>query len=248
MSSPESDGAADQETADGVVDQESAEGTPEQEPAGAEGQSSEAAADQDAGEAAERRGGTRWGRFALALGGGLGVAGVVVAMTMEGVLAASFAVAGNSFEVTASRLTGTGFTQYGDIASPVEEPDQPVAVATFNSAQLSDMCLSSRLDLPVGEATLVMTAGEDTPVDAGSMTIDIAQMSGDTTFDNIEIGRDASTLDRADGGQGPVGGFGLQADTITITDMQTTSWAISQGTLSLSNLDLRVVPGDQGCF
>ena len=80
------------------------------------------------------------------------------------------------------------------------------------------------------------------------MVIDIEQLQGNAEFGSIEIGRDASTLDKADDAQGPAGGFGLQSDTITVTDMELTSWAVTSGSLRLTGLGLTVKPGNHECF
>ncbi|MET9712807.1 DUF6230 family protein [Nocardiopsis alba] len=205
-------------------------------------------APQDASGTNEGRGGTRWRRFALVAVPGLVAAAVLGGMTTQGLLAASFAVSGDSFKMSADRLSGTGFSQYGDVASSVDGSARPVGLSTVDSAELENLCMSSLWDLPIGEATLVITAGADTPVEGTSMVIDIEQLQGNAEFGSIEIGRDASTLDKADGGQGPAGGFGLQADTITVSEMEMTSWAVSSGSLRLSGLGLAIRPGNHECF
>ncbi|HEX5568004.1 MAG TPA: cholesterol esterase, partial [Streptomyces sp.] len=54
-------------------------------------------------------GGVRWRRFAAVCVPGLAVTGVLAVALAEGALAASFAVSGQQFKVSADRLTGTGF-------------------------------------------------------------------------------------------------------------------------------------------
>lgn len=193
-------------------------------------------------------GGTRWRRFALAVLPGLAAAGILGAATTQGLLAASFAVSGDNFKLSADVLDGTGFTQYGDVATSVDGSGRAVGLSTVDSAELRNMCMSSLWDLPVGEATLVIKAGQNTPVQGSSMVLDIEQLQGNARFSNIEIGRDASTLDKAAGGQGPAGGFGLQSDEIVVNDMELTSWAVTAGSLRLSGLNLAVKPGNHECF
>lgn len=193
-------------------------------------------------------GGTRWAAFGLAAGGGLAMAAVLGGLTMNGVLAASFAVAGDNFQLSVANFEGQGFAKYGDIASPVEEPDVPVALATVDSAVLTDMCMSALLDLPVGEATLLITAGEVEPVTGSSMVLDIEQLQGNASFSDIDIGRDASTLDVSANAAGPAGAFGLQAQEITVENMELTSWAVTAGSLNMHGLGLSVRPGNHECF
>ena len=195
-----------------------------------------------------RGGGTRWRRFALLAIPGFVAAAVLGGATTQGLLAASFAVSGDSFKMSADQLSGTGFTQYGDVANSVDGSARPVGLSTVDSTELKNLCMSSLWDLPIGEATLVIKAGAETPVEGTAMVIDIEQLRGNAEFGAIEIGRDASTLDKAEGGQGPAGGFGLQADTIEVSDMELTSWAVTSGSLRLSGLNLAIRPGDHECF
>ncbi|WP_159942985.1 MULTISPECIES: DUF6230 family protein [unclassified Nocardiopsis] len=205
-------------------------------------------ASQDAPEQLEGGGGTVWRRFALVAVPGFAAAAVLGGMTTQGLLAASFAVSGDSFKMSADQLVGTGFTQYGDDAVSVDGSGRAVGLSTVDTAQLDNLCMSSLWDLSVGQATLVIRAGEAAPVRGDNLVLDIEQLRGNAEFDSIEIGRDASTLDKADGGQGPAGGFGLQADTITVTDMELTTWAVTSGSLNLTGLSLAVRPGDHECF
>ncbi|WP_304453800.1 DUF6230 family protein [Nocardiopsis sp. YSL2] len=192
--------------------------------------------------------GTRWRRFALVAVPGLAAAAVLGGMTTQGLLAASFAVSGDNFKMSADELVGDGFSQYGDVANSVDGSARPIGLSTVNSAELDNLCMSSLWDLPIGEATLVINAGESTPVEGTNLVIDIEQLQGNAEFSAIEIGRDASTLDKAEGGQGPAGGFGLQSDSITVTDMEMTTWAVTSGSLRLSGLSLVVKPGNHECF
>ena len=205
-------------------------------------------ASQSAPEQHEGSGGTRWRKFALVAVPGFVAAAVLGGMTTQGLLAASFAVSGDSFKMSADRLEGQGFTQYGDVADSVDGSSRAVGLSTIDSAELDNLCMSSLWDMPIGEATLVINAGGDSPVEGSDMVIDIEQLQGDAAFSEIEIGRDASTLDKAENGQGPEGGFGLQSDSITVTDKELTSWAVTSGSLRLSGLNLAIMPGNHECF
>ena len=196
----------------------------------------------------QRQGGTQWRRFALVAVPGLVAAAALGGMTTQGLLAASFAVSGDNFKMSADRLSGNGFTQYGDAATSVDGSSRPVGLSSVNTAELTNLCMSSLWDLPIGQATLVIEAGDSAPVEGRNLVLDIEQLQGDAEFGSIEIGRDASTLDKADGGQGPEGGFGLQADSITVSDMELTTWAVTSGSLRLSGLSLAVKPGAHECF
>ncbi|QUX29138.1 cholesterol esterase [Nocardiopsis akebiae] len=194
---------------------------------------------------------TSWKRFALfSIPAGVAVGGILVAMA-QGALAASFTVSGQDFKISAEQLNGEGFVQYGWLDQTVREEAVPVAVAGIREAEIQGLCQSVLTEFPiVGQISLRLTAGDrGTPVVAENLVIDMSQMDGNASFENIEIGRDAGTLD-----QGPEGSrgfndlFGMQSDTIVIEDLEQTARAASAGTFRLSGLSLGISMGDDECF
>jgi uncharacterized protein DUF6230 len=183
-------------------------------------------------------GGVRWKRFAaIMVPAGLGVGGLLFA-TASGALASSFAISGSNFKVTADRIDGTGFVQYGEIIKPAGKGDTPVAVSAMKTAKISNMCQSVKL----GPLTMRLTAGTDAdnPVRAKNLVLDVSELQGNATFSNIEIGVDASS---GSFDQGPVksktpGMFGQQADSVKLTNVRQTAWATTAGTFTLPNLKL----------
>ncbi|MFJ5546521.1 MULTISPECIES: DUF6230 family protein [unclassified Streptomyces] len=191
-----------------------------------------------------------WRRFAVLTVPALAVtAGLAIALA-NGALAASFAVSGQQFKVSADSLTGTGFAQYGGIDTNAREDLLPVAVTAIKKAELHNLCQSVVTTLPViGDISLNLTAGKKTPVQATDLFVDATQLSGDALFHNIEIGRDASTMDKGpDGAQGMQDLFGQQADDVSITHLHQTAWATNAGTFSLSGLSMSVSKGKKECF
>ncbi|OII61588.1 cholesterol esterase [Streptomyces sp. CC53] len=192
----------------------------------------------------------RWKRFAaltvpaVALTGALGVA------LSSGALAASFAVSGQQFKVSADSLTGQGFVQYGSFDTNAREELLPVAVTAIRHAELANLCQSVVTSLPiVGDVSLNLTAGKKTPVVATDLFVDATQLSGSADFTNIEIGRDASTMDKGpDGAQGMQDLFGQQADTVRITDLEQVAWATNAGTFKLAGLNMKITKGKKECF
>ncbi|ADH65506.1 MULTISPECIES: DUF6230 family protein [Nocardiopsis] len=194
---------------------------------------------------------TSWKRFALfSIPAGAAVGGILVAMA-QGALAASFTVSGQDFKISAEELNGEGFVQYGWLDQTVREEAVPVAVAGIREAEIQGLCQSVLTEFPiVGQISLRLTAGDrGTPVVAENLVIDMSQMDGNASFEDIEIGRDAGTLD-----QGPQGSrgfddlFGMQSDTIVIEDLEQTARAASAGTFRLSGLSLGISMGDDECF
>ncbi|ROO89901.1 hypothetical protein EDD29_7611 [Actinocorallia herbida] len=189
-----------------------------------------------------------WKRFGLMMVPAGLVVGAFGFATASGALASSFAISGSNFTVTADELTGEGFVQYGGTVTPAGKSTTPVAVSGIRKATIKNMCQSVSL----GPFALRLTAGDGgTPVTATDLVLDISTLTGDAEFGDMEIGRDASTLDaagdiHADPKEG-AGMFGQQADTVKITDLKQTAWATTAGTFNLPNLNLRFVGSGDVC-
>ena len=192
------------------------------------------------------RGRTRWRPFAIVLGAGIALSTAMVLGVANGAIAASFAVSGSTFKVSADKLDGTGFVQYGGVVQQKNGTQIPVAVSGIKSASLTNLCQS--VTVP-GGISLVIRAGKTTPATATDLLIDMSQLSGDATFNNISIGQDASTLNKGpSGAAGVAGGFGQQADSVTITNLQQVAWSTSAGTFVLNGLDLHISLTGEQCF
>jgi hypothetical protein len=192
---------------------------------------------------------TRWRRFAVVLVPAVAVAGAIVFGMANGAIAASFAVSGSTFKVSANKLEGTGFVQYGGTATDKAGHVHPVAVSGIKSATLTNLCQS--VVVPGTPISLVIRAGRDPdhPAAATDLLIDMTQLSGDATFENISIGQDASTLNKGPANAvGQPGGFGQQADKVTINGLQQVAWSTSAGTFTLNGLDLHVSLSGEQCF
>jgi hypothetical protein len=198
---------------------------------------------------AAEQGRVRWRRFAGMMLASSVVAGALVVMTAQGVLAANFAVSGIPFTVTSSRLEGQGFEQFATLDEMA--PDSPNAgdtggqliliVSAIQTADLADLCQSIEL----GGTFVKITAGTSTRhVTAHTLVVDSDVVTGDATFTKMEIGRDASTLDKvrdADGHPvvGNIGVLGQQADSVVITNLRQNNFATTAGSFQLPNLNLR---------
>lgn len=193
----------------------------------------------------------RWRKFAvLAVPGFAATAALAVALA-QGALAASFAVSGQEFKVSAKTLDGTGFAQYGGLDYNLRDGNKkpfPVAVTAIKNATIHSLCQSVVTKIPiVGTFTLNVAAGEDAnnPVEAKDLVLDVTQLSGDADFKNIEIGRDASTLKTAQGLQDL---FGQQAEEVHIKDAKQIAWATTAARFKLSGLKLSLHKGKSECF
>jgi hypothetical protein len=184
----------------------------------------------------------------------LGVSGALatamVVSTANGLLAASFSISGIPFTVTATELRGTGFEQFATLDTMA--PGSPnegetggqvvVVVSAIDQATLTNLCQS----IDMGGIVLKLTAGSgDRPVTARTLVVDSDLISGDAEFQRIEIGRDASTLDKVPGVTGNIGVFGQQADVVVIRNIRQNNWATTAATFNLPGLRMAFDP--EGC-
>jgi hypothetical protein len=181
----------------------------------------------------------KWRRFAYAAVPAVAIAGTLVGLTAKGAIASSISVSGEQYLVTAKQLNGQGFVQFGGQLTsdqggkPVQEP---VITSGIASATLKSLCQS----VNVGPVTMRLTAGNgSTPVSVSNMIVDASGQTGDLAiFHNITTGQDASTLTKDGTETGALGGFGQQADTVTIDNLVQHTWLTTAGTFKLPGLSL----------
>ncbi|MFF4956247.1 DUF6230 family protein [Streptomyces sp. NPDC001222] len=180
---------------------------------------------------------------ATALAAGLAI------MTAQGALGVQLSISGMPFTVTADSLDGTGFEQFGKLDYMADDSPNAgdtggqvlVVTSVVKNATLAKLCQS----VDLGGTNLYITAGDGKEkVTATDLTTDSTAMSGNAEFHSIEIGNDASTLDKG-GVQGAKGVFGQQADTVHIDNLRQNNYATTAGVFKLPNLHLSF--HDTGC-
>ncbi|MDX6743773.1 DUF6230 family protein [Actinocorallia sp. A-T 12471] len=187
-----------------------------------------------------------WKRFGLMMVPAGLVVGAFGFATASGALASSFVISGSNFKVTADKLEGEGFVQYGRTITPTGKGTVPVAVSGIAKAKITNMCQS----VAVGPFALRLTAGDaGKPVSATNLVLDVEQLAGDAVFSDMQIGVDASTVSAAgkDIHSDTKGAFGQQAATVVITDLDQTAWSTTAGTFTLPNLKLGFGGSDNVC-
>jgi hypothetical protein len=206
------------------------------------------------------RGGTRWKRFAVVMVPSVAATAAIGVALAQGALAASFSVSGQQFKVSADKLVGQGFLQYGaaDTQSVKVKGGKtiPVAVSAFKSAEITNLCQSVVIpNVPlIGDVTMRLTAGNSgTPVQAKNLYIDLDSLNANAQFNNINIGVAAGDSTKGPGMKGgsevaDPGSFAQEADSATLTGVKQTAWATSAGTFTLSGLSMHVSKGDNECF
>jgi hypothetical protein len=192
------------------------------------------------------QGRTRWKRFGIIMIPAVVAVGGIVFGMASGAIAASFTVSGQSFKISADRLDGTGFKQFGGIDKTNSGQQIPVATATIDSATLANLCQSVKVpNLPV--VLRIQAGGGGTPVTAKNLVIGAQSLQGDATFTNIQIGRDAGEVS---GDSTLAGTFAQTADSVTITGLKQVATSTSAGTFDLKGLNLQILTGSaaQECF
>ena len=190
--------------------------------------------------------GTHAGRVVLAAVPVAVVATVVMGGVANGAVPVSFAVSGSQFQISASQLDGTGFSQYAGVTNDTAGKPHQVAIANIASANLADLCQSVVTDTPLGKAGLLITAGGGKPATATDLQIGMTDLKGDSTFNNIRIGVDASTVKTSH--KGTASDFAQDADSLKIVGLQQTAWSTQASVFTLNGMHLQLTDGSKGCF
>ena len=178
---------------------------------------------------------TRRGRVALAAVPAAVAVTVLMGGVASGAVPVSFAVSGQAFQVGASTLEGTGFSQYSGVALDAKKNQIPVAISNIEDAKLYDLCQYVNVAGPVG---LRIDAGNNKPATAHGLQIGMSDLKGDAVFHDINIGIDASVV-RTDS-KGSQGDFAQDAKDVTITDLQQTAYSTTAGTFNLKGLHMAI--------
>ncbi|MCU1557007.1 MAG: cholesterol esterase [Microbacteriaceae bacterium] len=191
--------------------------------------------------------GSHAGRIVLAAVPVAVVTTVLLGGVAQGAVPVSFAVSGSQFQISASLLDGTGFSQYAGVAPDTAGKPHQVAIANINSANLADLCQSVVTDTPLGKVGLLITAGGGgKPATATDLQIGMTDLKGDSTFGNIRIGVDASTVNTSH--KGSAGDFAQDAETIKIANLQQTAWSTQASVFTLNGMHVQLTDGTKGCF
>ncbi|MEV0618245.1 DUF6230 family protein [Nonomuraea sp. NPDC050404] len=191
----------------------------------------------------------RWKRFGLLLPPVAVVTSLLVGATAQGVIGATFVVSGSSFKLFARELRGQGFTLATDVDETRKGRLYPVIVAGIRRAAVDELCSSALVKTPVGTITLRLTGGQGgNEVIIDDLVIDVVAGQTAASIRDLELGRDASTLDEVPGGRGPAGTFGGQARVVTLRNVRLGARAVTAATFSLPDLGLKVTRGTHECY
>src|SRR4051812_28197893 len=123
--------------------------------------------------------GSHAGRIVLAAVPVALVSTVLMTGVAQGAVPVSFAVSGSQFQISASKLDGTGFSQYAGVAPDTAGVQHQVAIANIKSATLADLCQAVVTDTPLGKVGMLITAGGGgTPAAASDPPIGVTGPKG----------------------------------------------------------------------
>lgn len=185
----------------------------------------------------------RYRRAAIPGMAALAATGALVVLTAQGALGVQFAISGMPFVVTADHLTGTHFQQFGDLDSGLSgnpwlkssNGQAVVMTSVIGDAKVYNLCQSVNL---VGVNLVIRAGTGSTPVHATNLVLDSTDLTGDATFNNIQIGRDASDLTQVPSIKGHAYTFSQQADSVDIKNVRQDNYASTASTFSLPNLSM----------
>ena len=190
---------------------------------------------------------SRTGRVALATVPVAAVASLLLTGVAQGAVPVSFSVSGSQFQISASQLEGTGFSQYAGVTNDTAGGEHNVAIANITSATLADLCQSVVSETPLGKVGVLITAGGGgAPASASDLQIGMTGLQGDSSFGNIRIGVDASTVNTS--AKGTEGDFAQDADTISIANLKQTAWSTQASVFTLTGMKLELTDGSKTCF
>ncbi|QFY10303.1 cholesterol esterase [Nonomuraea phyllanthi] len=195
------------------------------------------------------QGRVRWKRFALLLVPVAAMTSLLIGATAQGVIGATFVVSGNGFKLFAGELRGQGFTLATDVDQTKNGRLIPVIVAGVRRASVTELCSSALVKTPVGTVTLRLTGGQGgNEVSVDNLVIDVTVGQTAASIRDLELGRDAGTLDEVPGGRGPAGTFGGQARVVTLRNVRLGARAVTAATFSLPDLGLKITRGAHECW
>lgn len=202
---------------------------------------------------------TRWGRFSVVFA----VAAVaIVALGLaiaKGLLAASFNVNNQPFQIQSAGLNGSGF---GAIMDDVTKDNadgttdgQAVARAGFETADLDGLCAAVHQDVLGLPFTLRISAGDPTDgvadINAGDLILDGESVQADATMSALALGKSADDVVMGSSTQslgGTAGNFGLQASTANLSGLNASAYATTiAGSIQLNDLALGIESGTNNC-
>lgn len=190
--------------------------------------------------------GKRSGRIVLAAVPVALVATVMMAGVAQGAVPVAFTISGSQFQISATQLNGTGFSQYAGVTTDSAGKQHNVAIANIANASLANLCQSVVTETPLGKVGIMITAGGGgKPATATNLQIGMTDLKGDSSFGNIRIGVDASRVNTAE--KGSPGDFAQDSDTIKIDNLQQTSWSTQASVFNLTGMHVQVTDGTT-CF
>ncbi|WP_435228271.1 DUF6230 family protein [Streptomyces sp. Tue6028] len=200
---------------------------------------------------------TSWKRFACILVPAAAAAAALGIAMAQGALAVSFLISGQKFQVALDTLDVRGLAIYGTVDVTKKGTLVPVVVTGASHAEISGLCQSVVVTIPVlGPYTLKITGGDHRRVEARNLFLDATALSSSqANFDDLDIGVATGAVSKGPISRGDrnsrffdPNGFAQQADSAFLTDVHFTTVAVSAATFNVPDLDVQLRQGRHECF
>ncbi|MEU1195359.1 DUF6230 family protein [Streptomyces sp. NPDC005813] len=200
---------------------------------------------------------TSWKRFACILVPSAVTAAALGIAMAQGALAVSFLISGQKFQVALDTLDVRGLAIYGTVDVTKKGTLVPVVVTGASHAEISGLCQSVVVTIPVlGPYTLKITGGDHRRVEARNLFLDATALSSSqANFDDLDIGVATGAVSKGPISRGDrnsrffdPNGFAQQADSASLTDVHFTTVAVSAATFNVPDLDVQLRQGHHECF
>jgi hypothetical protein len=201
---------------------------------------------------------TRWKRFAVIMVPGMAVATALGVGMAKGVLAASFFVSGQPFQLSVESLVGHGMSAYSTIDVTRNGVRIPVEVTGLRFAMIRGLCESVVTPVPfLGPYTLRLTGADRVRrAEARDIFIDFTSFTArQQNSHDLNVGVAAGALTK-----GPVNpgdrhsrffdpnGVAQQASTVYLADARWQAIALTAVTLDVPDVRVRLRAGQHECF
>lgn len=194
--------------------------------------------------------GTSWRRAGAMFVVCMVAVGILAFGLITGAIPVAFGLSKNPFKISLDRLDGTRITGYVGNSPKVDDGDKALVLAGVEGGDGSNLCLSTVLDLPfIGDLSVKITSGQSKTIPLEKLMATGTDLKIDeVTIRDVELGRDAETLDRNDLLDGTGGSFGLQMESADVTGMRLDGESLRAGSLRLRGLGLALKLGKHECY
>ncbi|MFT3714840.1 MAG: DUF6230 family protein [Gordonia sp. (in: high G+C Gram-positive bacteria)] len=179
-----------------------------------------------------------------ALAVGFGITGLMGFGMVRGDVPLRFAVSGEDFYVSASRVDISDIEVYPRTLDTVKDGKVPTVVAKIGSLKLKDLCLAMPAPNLPGVGTFVLVAeGPGDGTTASDLMVDVDLVDATPTLNKVVVGTDTASKDPASSTLAT----SISADTAVAVDVGTIVKAIRIGSVTVKDVKVRLKRDTDHC-